>query len=185
MVNTAVNGQRLRLWGWTLLAAAALALLGPTPTRAIEGWDGLEPAFDRFVRLGRPICAREPAPRCVDFAWAFVDADGDQGLSVGELTWVRAALEEWAGRHQDQLAGPERSGIALGLWLIDSLGLERVHALYDADHDGLVSRAELLADVRLDQRPLGEQLLDPAAVDHQAIARRLGLPPALADQIRP
>jgi hypothetical protein len=77
------------------------------------------------------------------------------------------------------------SGLALGLLLVDSLGLERLHALYDSDADGVVSRSELLADVQLDQRPLAETLLDPAAVDRRAIARRLGLPPALLDRLEP
>jgi len=39
--------------------------------------------------------------------------------------------------------------------------------------------------VRLDQRPLGQVLLDPAAVDRAAVARRLGVPPALLDHIQP
>ena len=38
--------------------------------------------------------------------------------------------------------------------------------------------------MHLDQRPLGQVLLDPVAVDRAAIARRLGLPPALIDHIQ-
>ncbi|MCE3247903.1 MAG: hypothetical protein K0R41_1728, partial [Geminicoccaceae bacterium] len=68
---------------------------------------------------------------------------------------------------------------------VDSIGLERLHALYDADQDGLLSRSELLADVRLDERPLGEVLLDPAAVDHRAVARRLGIPPSMVENALP
>ena len=77
----------------------------------------------------------------------------------------------------------ERSGIAFGLWLVDSIGLEYLHAAYDADGNGLISRSELLADVHLDQRPIGAVLLDPAAVDHAGIARRLGLPPTILDRL--
>ena len=37
-----------------------------------------------------------------------------------------------------------------------------------------MSRKELLADVTLDERPLGEVLLDDKAVDRAAVAQRLG-----------
>jgi hypothetical protein len=47
----------------------------------------------------------------------------------------------------------------------------------------LISRSELLADVQLDERPIGAVLLDPAAVDHVAIARRLGLPPTILERL--
>ena len=92
---------------------------------------------------------------------------------------------DWAVRHRDELTRPERSGIALGFLIVDSIGLERLHALYDTDQDGLVSRSELLADVQLDQRPLGQILLDPAAIDHRALARRLGIPPAVIENALP
>ena len=144
-----------------------------------------EPGFERFMEVGRPVCSEQPAPACVALAWGFADSDGDQALLAAEWAAIRAELESWALRHRDQLTPPEQSGLALGLLLVDSLGLERLHALYDADADGAVSRSELLADVRLDQRPLAETLLDPAAVDRRAIARRLGVPPALLDRLEP
>jgi hypothetical protein len=137
------------------------------------------------MEVSRPVCSQQPAPACVALAWGFADSDGDEALSVAELAAIRAELESWALRHRDQLTPPEVSGLALGLLLVDSLGLERLHALYDSDADGAVSRSELLADVQLDQRPLAETLLDPAAVDRRAIARRLGLPPALLDRLEP
>jgi hypothetical protein len=140
-------------------------------------------AFDRFVRTSDPVCRRDPAPVCVDLAWRFADADGDDGLSIDELRALRADLEVWAIWRQTELAAQERSGIAMGLWLLDVVGLDYLHAAYDADGDGWISRAELLADVRLDQRPLSAILLDPDAVDRSAIVRRLGLPPAILDQI--
>jgi hypothetical protein len=121
----------------------------------------------------------------VALAWDFADGDGDRALSVAELAAIRTELERWALRHRDRLAPAELSGLALGLLLVDSIGLERLHALYDRDADGLISRSELLADVRLDRRPLPETLLDPAAVDRVAIARRLGVPPALLERIAP
>jgi hypothetical protein len=140
-------------------------------------------AFDRFVTTSNPVCQLDPAEACVDLAWRFADANHDDGLSIEELQAVRADLEVWAIWRQADLAAQERSGIAMGLWLVDAVGLEYLHAAYDADGDGLISRAELLADVRLDDRPIGAVLLDPDAVDHAAIGRRLGLPPTILDQI--
>jgi EF hand len=140
-------------------------------------------AFDRFVHDSNPVCRSRSAADCVTRAWGFADADGNGGLSLEELEGLRADLEVWAIWRQAELAAHERSGIAFGLWLIDSLGLDYLHAAYDADHDGLISRSELLADVHLDERPIGTVLLDPGAVDHAAIARRLGLPPYVLERL--
>jgi len=164
------------------ILGAAVAL-GAAPGAAWAVIDG--PAFERFMQASRPVCAEQPARACVALAWSFADRDGDRALSLAELAAVRTELESWALRHRDRLTAPERSGLALGLLLVDSLGLERLHALYDQDADGLISRNELLADVRLDERPLPETLLDPAAVDRPAIARRLGVPPALLERLAP
>lgn len=140
-------------------------------------------AFDRFIAESNPVCQLRRATDCVDLAWRFADADADQGLSLRELEALRADVEVWAIWRQADLAAHERSGIAFGLWLVDSVGLEYLHAAYDADGDGLISRSELLADVQLDERPIGTVLLDPAAVDHAAIARRLGLPPTIVERL--
>jgi hypothetical protein len=158
---------------WSMLLASAAAVAAEAPVVA----------FDRFVTSSNPVCQFDPAEACVDLAWRFADTNHDDGLSIEELEAVRADLEVWAIWRQADLAAQERSGIAMGLWLVDAVGLEYLHAAYDADGDGLISRAELLADVHLDDRPIGAVLLDPDAVDHAAIGRRLGLPPTILDQI--
>lgn len=161
----------------------ALAAAGGAP---VVGKAAPEPpivAFDRFVTESNQACQFGHAVDCVDRAWRFADADGNQGLSLEELQSIRADLEVWAIWRQADLAPQERSGIAMGLWLVDAVGLDYLHAVYDADGDGLISRAELLADVRLDERPIGAVLLDPEAVDHAAIGRRLGLPPTVLDRL--
>jgi hypothetical protein len=175
--TASVKGRgALGLWSILLASATAGAAQAAAPEPPVV-------AFDRFVTASNPVCQSERAAACVDLAWRFADADADDGLSVAELQALRADLEVWAIWRQADLAAHERSGIAMGLWLVDALGLEYLHAAYDADGDGLLSRSELLADVRLDDRPIGTVLLDPDAVDHAAIGRRLGLPPAILDQI--
>ena len=168
-----------RLVGGLLSSLSALLIAGSLRAAA-------EPpiiAFDRFVHESNPVCQSRRAADCVARAWGFVDTDGNGGLSLQELEALRADLEVWAIWRQAELAAHERSGIAFGLWLVDSIGLDYLHAAYDADDDGLISRSELLADVRLDERPIGTVLLDPAAVDHAAIARRLGLPPTVLERL--
>jgi EF hand len=140
-------------------------------------------AFDRFVTESNPVCQFQGAAQCVDLAWRFADANDDGGLSVDELGRLRADLEVWAIWRQAELADVERTGIAFGLWLVDSIGLQYLHSAYDTDGNGRISRSELLADVHLDERPIGVVLLDPAAVDHAGIARRLGLPPTILDRL--
>jgi hypothetical protein len=159
-------------------ATTAPAPVSPGPGRAV-----LE--VDRFVAASGPVCLDRPAAACVEKGFAFADRNEDQGLSVVELEEVRDELRAWAQWRADDLYPTERSLLALGFVVVEGVGIERLHALYDQDTDGLVDRAELLADVRLDERPLGEVLLDPEAVDRAAIAARLGLPPALLERLQP
>jgi Ca2+-binding EF-hand superfamily protein len=142
-------------------------------------------AFERFVVLLSPICARGASTDCFEYAFDFTDTNGDEQLSRAELVTVRDALEDWTVWRQESLSTRERNGIRLGLWLVDTIGLPTLEASYDDDRDGLLSRAEMLADVTLDERPLGEVVLDPAAVDRRAIARRLGMLMPLLDQALP
>jgi len=141
--------------------------------------------FDRFVGSSAAVCQYQPAAECVEAGWLFADQDGDGGLTVAELQDVRDGLRAWAVWRADDLTAAERSAFALGFLVVDGLGVERLHGLYDVDRDGLVDREELLADLRLDERPLGETLLDGEALDRAAFAARLGVPPALLDRLRP
>lgn len=173
-----------RVAGLLALATGLLAQSGdaaeirPGPQRQVL-------VFDRFVASSAPVCQYQPAAACVEAAWRFADQDGDQGLSVAELQDVRDGLRAWAVWRADDLTATERSAFALGFLVVDGLGVERLHGLYDVDRDGLVDRDELLADLRLDERPLGETLLDGEALDRAALAARLGVPPALLDRLRP
>lgn len=171
-----VKGCSFRYLSLNLLALTIAGSLQAAPDPPIV-------AFDRFVAESNPVCQFQRAADCVARAWSFADADGDDGLSLEELEALRADLEVWAIWRQADLAAQERSSIALGLWLVDAVGLEYLHAAYDADGDGRISRTELLADVRLDERPIGTVLLDPEAVDRAEIVRRLGLPPTILERL--
>ncbi|MGB8275294.1 MAG: hypothetical protein WCF16_08525, partial [Alphaproteobacteria bacterium] len=131
-------------------------------------------AFDRFMIESSPVCLNEPAARCVDMGFRFADADRDGELSLAELADVRATLERWVAWKGDAIAPKDRTSIAIGLLILDAVGLDKLLASYNSDGDGKLSKKELLTDVRLDQRPLGQVLMDPKAVDRHAVAKRLG-----------
>ena len=158
--------------------AGSPALAVPGPSREVL-------VFDRFIAHSAPVCLYRPAAVCVDVGWAFADVNGDEGLSVDELVDLRDGLRGWAVWRSDDLYPTERSLMMLGFFVVDGLGVENLHRLYDEDGDGVVSREELLADVTLDDRPLGEVLLDRESVDRAAIAARLGVPPTILERIRP
>ena len=165
----------------TLLAAGSLALLAAAPAdpppEAV--------AFDRFVTASAPICLNQASRRCVDKGFAYADADRDDRLSLDEVQSVRAHLDRWLAWRGPELQPRERGAVLLGAQLVDAIGVARLFESYDADGDGKVSKAELLADVRLDERPLGVVLTDEKAVDRQALQRRLGaLAPAMEGLMR-
>lgn len=181
------NVTSRRLAGVALLLLAIATRVGESAETTIAmpgpGRDVL--AFDQFVAASTPVCLYRAAAACVEVGWVFADRDEDQGLSLVELEEIRDELRAWTQWRADDLNATERSLLALGFVVVDGLGIGRLHALYDQDGDGLVDRDELLADVRLDERPLGEVLLDPEAVDRAAVAARLGLPPVLLERLQP
>jgi hypothetical protein len=154
-------------FGATLAATADAGAAAPAASRAIS-------AFDSFIAESAAPCLKEPAARCVDAAFRFADRNGDGQLSPAELQEVRTTLERWVNWKGDGISTRERNAVAIGLVVIDAVGLDKLVASYDADGDGKLSKKELLTDVRLDGRPLGQVLLDPKAVDRQAVAKRLG-----------
>jgi hypothetical protein len=130
--------------------------------------------FDDFVRTTGPVCLVRPAPQCVDASWRFADANADDGLTLDEILAVRQALEDWSLWRAEDLAPEDRTAITFGLLIADVIGVENLFNAYDTDADNRLSRAELLADVTLDGRPIGEILVDPEAVDRAAVRERLG-----------
>ena len=143
-------------------------------------------AFEQFIQSASPLCLSQPSRVCVDAGWAFADRDGDDRVTLAELHAVRGALIDWTDWRGDSLRPGERTAITLGVWMADSAGLENLMASFNVSGDGRLTKEELLADVRLDQRPLGQVLLDPGAVDREAVARRIGpYSPVLEGLLRP
>jgi hypothetical protein len=151
---------------WLMAAGPALAA-GEASPQAIA-------AFDRFLAKTGPVCEGQASSKCVDSAWAFADRNGDRRLSLGELQGVRDDLGAWLKAKEKAIPQAQRRMVQLGLLLVDGVGLPYLIQSYDADGDGTISRAELLTDVRLDARPLGQVLLDAQAVDWVALRQRLG-----------
>ncbi|MGP1395372.1 MAG: hypothetical protein ACTS3R_07660 [Inquilinaceae bacterium] len=155
----------------SLIAILSLALSAQAHAQSAEASGA---ALAEFLRTAAPVCETQPAAQCVDLGWAYADADSDTYLSEGELVSLEASVIDFVTQRSASLTPEERGSVALGLMMVQRLGLDRLIAGFDGNSDSRVDRQELLADVRLDQRPLGEVLLDPAAVDRQALAARLG-----------
>jgi hypothetical protein len=151
-----------------LLLTGTLALAAAAPAEPLP--EAL--AFDRFVTASSPICLHQPARRCVDSGFSFADRNRDGRLSLAEVQAVRADLDRWLAWRGPKLQPRERGAVMFGATLVDAAGLDRLFDSYDSNRDGAVSKPELLADVRLDERPLGE-------------VRRLGaLAPAVEGMLR-
>ncbi len=171
----------------TMLRAAiavTLMTLSPHLARAQDHPPSTEAAeFDVFVRNAGATCLSRPSAECVDSGWLFADRDRDQRLSTAEFQGLRQDLGEWFNWRAPTLTNRERNALSLGMLVIDSLGIDQILNGFDADRDGAVTRPELLADITLDERPLGKVLTDPAAVDRAGVARRFGPAAALLPEL--
>lgn len=152
--------------------ALALALVLAAPARG--GEDEAAARFDALARELVPVCVHRAATRCFEAAFAHADADGDDALEVAEIEALRRAASAWFVAERGRLTVREQTVIAMGLAVVNVTGVERLVAAYDADGDGRLDRAELTADVTLDERPLPALVRDEEAVDWAAIRGRLG-----------
>jgi Ca2+-binding EF-hand superfamily protein len=164
------------------LLASLLAATAPAASARAAPADGPDlAAFDRFARAAGPFCARAASSACFERSFRFADGNGDGELSLGELETLRRLTRDWTRANRDQLAAADRQGIMATLAVIELAGLPRLFRSYDVDGSGGLSRKELLADVRLDDRPLAELVRDPDAIDWQSLGHRLGPAAALLD----
>jgi hypothetical protein len=130
--------------------------------------------FDAYARTVGPLCATAASTRCFEIAFDLADADGSDGLSVGEVRALRADLGHWLVARGPALTTTETTFVALGMRIVDLVGIEQLHRSYDTNGDGELDRGELSADIALDERPLGRVVQDGAAVDWSALQARLG-----------
>lgn len=150
-------------WSLLLLLAAAPAGAAAPP----EGLEG-------FIQSSVPFCSQAPAVQCVDRGFAFADRDQNGRLSLVEARTTQGELNRWTKANAKRLPAPEREKLVMGLLLLQTVGPEQLFKSYDADQDGELSREELTADIRLDQRPLPEILSDPSSIDWDALSARAG-----------
>lgn len=161
----------MRLLRGALLLPAAYLLAGGSAPLVPE-----TPAlrkFDTAVLALTSDCATRASTECVDLAWRTADADGDGELTAGELETVRRKVETWAAWKRQELPPHTATAISNGSQIVAAIGLGRLVDAFDEDSDGRLTRDEALADIRLDDRPLGRVLADPEAVDRRALSRRL------------
>lgn len=157
---------------------AALLMAGPD-AMAAEQLDGKAvPAevagFDKFMTASSPICSFQPSYDCLETGWRYADANKDGYLELAEVMEVRAAFVNWLDWKSPQMPAGQRTGTAIGLLIVDTIGIPNIFAGLNTSGNGKLSRAELVRDIKLDQRPLGAVLADPKAVDRKAIAARVG-----------
>lgn len=154
-----------------MFGAAAASAQPVAPPMAAE--------VESFIAAAGPACQSRPAGQCIDRFWDKAASNRNKGISLLDLRLLRQKFGAWYEWRSAGLPAKEKNSIGTGLWLADSMGLERLHAGFDTNGDGFVSKAELLSGVTLDSRPLGEVLADPKAVDRNSLARRFGVPDQL------
>ena len=166
----------------TILTLALL--LGVAPAALADTASDAALMQEFIENAGEP-CRSQPAQVCVDIGFRFAADDPDRGLSLADTKLLRQRMGAWFDTHQQSMRPEARTAFGLGILYADGMTMERLHAAFDTDGDGYVSQAELLADVTLDDRPLGQVLGDRNAVDRAGLANRLGLPPAMIEGLFP
>lgn len=171
-------GPPPRLFATAVLLAACLAGPALAETKAEPPAPSPE-AVQQLVIVGGLLCTEAPARDCIDLGWRFADANRDGVLDLAELRALRRGVLDWAAEAQAHLGTRDRMALGAGRALMAAVPLGTLFDLYDADGDGRLTRVELLADLRLDERPLAAILMDREATDWTAIRARLGQAGAL------
>jgi hypothetical protein len=130
--------------------------------------------LDRFLEANMAFCMKAPAVQCIDRGFAFADLDHDRRLSLAEAKATQAEATRWTKANAKRLPPQEREKLVMGMLLFQTVGPEQIFKSYDANRDGALSREELIADLKLDKRPLPDILSDPSSIDWNALSARVG-----------
>ena len=165
----------LRLGALTLgclltMAAAPQPQAPRPPAQTAQPRSGL----DGLISGVGPICLKAPAAQCVDKGFAYADRDRNGRLSLPEARAVEAEVAAWTKAKANKLPPEERQRLVTGMVVFQTVGVENVFASYDVNGDGALTKEEVLADVKLDQRPLPQVLSDPNSVNWDRLAGRAG-----------
>lgn len=169
------------------LAIAGTAIAHDGAARASEV------LFGRFFDTATSYCRTAPAPDCVGRLWPIVDHNRDGVLAIGEVEAVFRSAHSWAGRPTGSPNAIERNVAVVSLMVLRYAGLRTVFGNFDADGNGVLTRAEVFGDFRMDGRPFAKLVADKDAVDWHAFAGKFGkagvlirdiLPPARAPKTR-
>lgn len=163
---------------WTKAACVLTLVLMSHGAPAQEG-AGEVNTMNGLITGAVDACTRQVAQACVDMGWSFVGLSPSDGLTATHLNEVRRILGVWFEATQNLLPARARTLVGLGMLMFDGRGADRLIAGFDSNGDGTVTQRELLADIRIDERPMSQVIIDPQAVDRESLAQRLELPPGM------
>lgn len=176
MTNRQNTGRRVRL------AAIALALAGAAVVPAHAAGEG----FGRFLDAARGHCATAPAPACIDRLWPYADGNRDGVLTLAEVQRLEKDAAAWAQTVDRTRKDPERDTTLMVLMVLKQAQLPRAFDGFDSDRDGVLTRDELFADFKFDNRPFARLAADPEAVNWTSFGNRFGpIGVLLASLMRP
>ncbi len=141
--------------------------------------------FERFLHQARPVCLHQASTRCFQLGWQFADENLDNRLSLSEAQTTYDAVEGYVLARRSEMPQHELAAAVMGLFVVNGIGLNVLHDQLDRDRDAMLSQEELLAHVELDERPIAEVLLDPSAIDREAVTRKLGRLAPLVERYLP
>jgi hypothetical protein len=144
-----------------------------------------QPGLDKLITGIGPLCLKAPAAQCVDQGFAYADRDRDGRLSLPEAKSVEAEVSAWTKANAGRLPPEERQRLVTGLVVFQTVGTDNLFASYDSNGDGALTKDEVLADVKLDKRPLPQVLSDPASVNWDRLAARAGSAAPLLKRLFP
>jgi hypothetical protein len=179
----------------TLALAAALALAAPAAAQQQQPATAPQPrapapqqpkqGLDRLITGIGPLCLKAPAAQCVDQGFAYADRDRNGRLSLQEARTVEGEVSAWTKANAGRLPPEERQRLVTGLVVFQTVGTDNLFASYDSNGDGALTKDEVLADVKLDRRPLPQVLSDPASVNWDRLAARAGSAAPLLKRLFP